>query len=120
MEKELPKKTCTIDKLITKSEDIDKVLNKEKTVSRRAGRYADIGETIELRGRTFRIKNVYPQVLRDMTDRHAQDEGYANMEEYKKHLKNIHPFTRMLPFTPWMPSKEVWVHEFEEMTAQNG
>lgn len=115
MEKELPKKTCTIEKLITKPEDIEKALNKEKKVSRRAGRYADIGETMDLDGHTFKVTNVYDQKLGEMTDRHAQDEGYANLEDYKHHLKNIHPFTRMLPFTPWMPSKKVWVHEFEEV-----
>jgi len=115
MSKELPEKTCTIDKLITKPEDIQKVLDNEKRVSRRNGRYSDIGEVMEFQGRNFKITNVYEQKLGEMTDHDAQNEGYADLQGYKQHIKNIHSFTRKLPFMPWFPSKNVWVHEFEEI-----
>lgn len=115
MSQELKKKTSKIDKLITKPEDIRKVLNHEKTVTRRSARFADVGETMTFQGRTFKMTNVYQQTLGDVTDRDAQNEGYADLQDYKQGLKNIHPFTRMMPFLPWPASMKVWVHVFEEV-----
>lgn len=101
--------------LLSNPQDVEKALKGEKTQVRRSARYADEGDTIEFKGRKFHFTKVYQQELGDMTDEDARAEGYPDMEAYKKHLKNLHPFTRVLPFMPWVKSKRVWVHQFEEV-----
>lgn len=101
--------------LLSNPQDVEKALNGEKTQIRRSARYADVGDTIELRGHTFKFTKVYEQQLGDMTDEDIRAEGYPDLDAYKKHLKNLHPFTRILPFMPWMESKKVWVHEFKKI-----
>jgi N4-acetylcytidine amidohydrolase len=103
---ELPPKTCTIEKLVTVPEDIEKVLAGKKTATRRNGRYADIGEIMTLQGKSFVVENVYSQALGELTDEHAKQEGYENVEEYKKSILSFHPGM------PWLPQMRVWVHEF--------
>ena len=49
----LPPKTCSIDRLVTKEEDVQKVLEGKKTATRRNGRYADVGEIMELKGKNL-------------------------------------------------------------------
>jgi hypothetical protein len=105
----LPPKTCSIDRLITKDNEIDKVLRGEKTAVRRNGRYADVGETMELRGNKFEVTNVYRQSLGELTDADAQSEGYANVAEYRDGILAIHPGM------PWLPHMQVWAHEFRKV-----
>lgn len=107
----LPPKTCSIERLITKESDIELVLQGKKTATRRNGRYADIGETMELNGQSFVIDDVYIQTLGDLTDTHAQQEGFETVEEYKQSILSYHP--RM----PWLPHMTVWVHEFSPVKA---
>lgn len=102
----LPPKTCTIDRLITVKSDIEKVLSGQKTATRRNGRYADVGEIMTLEGHKFVIDKVYSQSLGELTDDHAKQEGYSNVEEYKQSILSIHPGM------PWLPQMRVWVHEF--------
>ncbi len=102
----LPPKTCTIERLITKQSDIDKVVAGEKTATRRNGRYADIGEIMNLQGNQYVVEQVYSQSLGELTDDHAKQEGYQNVEEYKKAILSYHPGM------PWLPHMRVWVHEF--------
>ncbi|OMP66444.1 ASCH domain-containing protein [Domibacillus epiphyticus] len=102
----LPPKTCTIERLVTKEEDVQKVLNGEKTATRRNGRYADIGEIMTLEGRDFVVERVYSQSLGELTDDHAKQEGYETVEEYKNSILSYHPGM------PWLPQMRVWVHEF--------
>lgn len=103
---ELPPKTCTIDRLVTVEEDVEKVLAGKKTATRRNGRYADIGEIMELRGEEFVVEKVYSQSLGELTDEHARQEGYDSVEEYKQSILSFHPGM------PWLPQMRVWVHEF--------
>ncbi|MFD1037420.1 ASCH domain-containing protein [Virgibacillus byunsanensis] len=103
----LPPKTCTIEKLITKEVDIDKVIEGKKTATRRNGRYADIGEEMILRDKKFVVKNIYEQKLGEVTEDHAKQEGYENLDEYKQSILSMHPGMK------WMPEMKVWVHEFE-------
>ncbi|KOP71215.1 ASCH domain-containing protein [Cytobacillus solani] len=107
---ELPPKTCTIDKLVTVPEDIEKVLTGKKTATRRNGRYADIGEIMTLKGKGFIVENVYSQALGELTDEHAKQEGYENVEEYKESILSFHPGM------PWLPQMRVWVHEFRPVS----
>lgn len=102
----LPPKTCTIERLVTLPEDVEKVLAGQKTATRRNGRYADIGEIMTLNGKEFVVESVYSQSLGELTDEHARQEGYDSVEEYKQSILSIHPGM------PWLPQMRVWVHEF--------
>jgi N4-acetylcytidine amidohydrolase len=110
-EQQLPPKTCEIERMITKEEDIQRVLEGKKTSTRRNGRYADPGETVVLGGKTFEVYNVYSQKLGEMTDEHARSEGFDNMEEYKNYILSMHAGM------PWVPQMSMWVHEFREVTG---
>lgn len=105
----LPPKTCSIERMITVREDIDKVLQGNKTSTRRNGRYADPGEIMELDDRKFEVTKVYQQTLGEMTDVDAQNEGYSNMEGYKDYILSLHEGMK------WVPAMKVWVHEFKEV-----
>lgn len=106
LQNELPPKTCSIDRLITMPEDIQKVIDGKKTATRRNGRYADVGEEFVLEGKTFIVQNVYSQSLGELTDEHANHEGFETVEEYKQSILSYHPGM------PWLPQMRVWVHEF--------
>jgi N4-acetylcytidine amidohydrolase len=107
----LPEKTCTIDRLITLPEDVEKVIKGQKTATRRNGRYADIGEIMILQGQKFIVEAVYSQALGELTDEHAKQEGFSNVEEYKQSILSMHPGM------PWVPQMRVWVHEFRPVQA---
>lgn len=102
----LPPKTCSIERLVTLPEDVEKVLAGQKTATRRNGRYADVGEVMTLKGQDFVVEQVYSQTLGELTEEHAKQEGYASLEEYKQSILSIHPGM------PWVPTMRVWVHEF--------
>ncbi|WP_078411749.1 ASCH domain-containing protein [Priestia abyssalis] len=102
----LPPKTCTIERLVTLPADVEKVLAGQKTATRRNGRYADIGEIMNLNDKEFVVESVYSQSLGELTDEHARQEGYESVEEYKQSILSIHPGM------PWLPQMRVWVHEF--------
>ncbi|MBC7544038.1 MAG: ASCH domain-containing protein [Candidatus Sericytochromatia bacterium] len=105
----LPPKTCTIDRLVTRPEDVTKMLAGEKTAQRRNGRYADIGETWELAGKTFCVDAVYAQPLGEITDDQAEAEGYASLDDYREAILAMHAGM------PWIPQARVWVHEFRRL-----
>jgi N4-acetylcytidine amidohydrolase len=102
----LPPKTCSVDRLVTMPSDIEKVLEGKKTATRRNGRYADVGEIMELNGHKFVVEDVYSQSLGELTDEHAKQEGFETVEEYKESILSYHPGM------PWLPQMRVWVHEF--------
>jgi len=108
----LPPKTCTVEKLVTKESEVQKVLAGTKTATRRNGRYADPGETMTLQGRDFVIERVYRQTLGELTDDHARQEGYGSVEEYKQAILSYHRGM------PWLPHMKVWVHEFRAAARQ--
>jgi N4-acetylcytidine amidohydrolase len=102
----LPPKTCSIERLVTMPEDVEKVIAGKKTATRRNGRYADVGEIMELNGHQFVVEKVYSQSLGELTDEHAKQEGFETVEEYKNSILSYHPGM------PWLPQMRVWVHEF--------
>ncbi|WP_144462311.1 ASCH domain-containing protein [Siminovitchia fortis] len=104
--KSLPPKTCTIERLVTVPADVEKVIQGRKTATRRNGRYADIGEVMNLKGNQYIVENVYSQSLGEMTDEHAKQEGYKDLEDYKEAILGFHPGMK------WLPNMKVWVHEF--------
>src|SRR5699024_11243838 len=79
-----------INKLVSRQDDIDKIMNGKKTSERRNDRYADSGDKIVLNGSTFVVDNVYPQKLKDVTDENDQQEGYTDLEAIKVALTSIH------------------------------
>ncbi|MEC5423100.1 ASCH domain-containing protein [Virgibacillus sp. C22-A2] len=103
----LPPKTCTIEKLVTVADDIEKVINGQKTATRRNGIYADIGEVMVLKNHKFAVKTIYAQKLGDVTEENARQEGYQNLDEYKQSILSMHPGMK------WLPDMNVWVHEYE-------
>jgi hypothetical protein len=107
MSEALPPKTCTIDRLITKENDIEKVLAGQKTATRRNGRYADPGEIMELKGRKFEVTKVYQQSLGELNDDNVKSEGFPNLDAYKNYILSLHAGM------PWLPHMKVWVHEFK-------
>ena len=102
----LPPKTCTIERLVTIPEDVNKVIEGRKTATRRNGRYADVGEVMVLNDKKFVVNRVYSQSLGELTDEHARQEGYETVEAYKQSIQAFHPGM------PWLPQMRVWVHEF--------
>jgi hypothetical protein len=106
----LPPKTCTIDRLVTRPEDVTKMVSGEKTAQRRNGRYADIGETWELSGSTFQVDAVYAQPLGEITDEQAIAEGYDSLDAYREGILAMHAGM------PWIPQARVWVHEFSRLS----
>lgn len=107
----LPPKTCSIERLVTVPEDVEKVISGKKTAARRNGRYADIGEIMTLQGHNFVIEKVYSQSLGELTDEHAKQEGYESLEDYKQSILSFHPGM------PWLPQMRVWVHEFRPVSG---
>lgn len=103
---ELAPKTCSIERLITVEDDVQRVLNGSKTSTRRNGRYADPGEIMELQGRAYKITRVYRQALGELTEADARSEGFESLEAYKSYILGMHKGM------PWIPSAQVWVHEF--------
>ncbi|AXI10919.1 hypothetical protein CUC15_19170 [Oceanobacillus zhaokaii] len=105
---EFPKKTCSIERLVTIPEDIQKVSNGIKSATRRNGVYAYPGEIMVLDGKEFVIDALYRQTLGELTDEHAQQEGYSDLEAYKQSMTSMHAHAKM----PWLPEMKVWVHEY--------
>ena len=93
--------------LITRNEDIEKVKQGLKTAVRRSNRFGDVGDEWQLAGKTLRLENVYQQKLAEVTDEHAKQEGYENLEAYKRAIYDIHEEA------VWHPDMKVWVHEFK-------
>lgn len=107
MEKIWPEKTCSIERLVTRADDVDKVLSGNKTAVRRGGRYADLGEEWMLKDARYRITGVYQQKLGDMTDADAIREGFTTLSGYHEYLSRVHS-GGAFPLT-----MNMWTHEFE-------
>jgi len=98
-----PKK-YDINKLISIQEDIDHIIEGNKISIRRNDRYADAGDEIQLKQHSFVVSDVYPQKLKEVSEKDAIDEGYPGLEEYKDAIANIHKET------VWDPEQIIWAH----------
>ncbi|MDR6226726.1 ASCH domain-containing protein [Desmospora profundinema] len=107
---EYPQKTCSIERLITRQEDVQRVLAGKKKAQRRNGLYAYPGEQMILENQPFIITAVYRQTLGAMNDRDAVQEGQIDKKAYMSYLNHIHPGV------PWSFDMVMWVHEFERAT----
>lgn len=102
-----PEKTCTIDSLVTHAKLVEAAIAGRKTQQRRNGVYAYPGETFELEGTRFVVKDLRRETLGDMGDAEAQAEGYPSMDMYRDLILRMHKGME------WDPMSKVWVHEFE-------
>ena len=55
----LPEKTCSIERLVTIEADVERVLNGEKTATRRNGVYAYPGEIMVLKGKNLKSMHLF-------------------------------------------------------------
>ncbi|SEM10329.1 hypothetical protein SAMN05192533_10121 [Mesobacillus persicus] len=107
---ELSPKTGPIERLVVRPQDIENVINGTRTVVRRNGRYADVGEIFTLSNKKFVINRVYSMTLGSLTDEDVLQDGFSTVEDYKKAvLSSHHGMT-------WNPETVVWVHEFSPIT----
>lgn len=97
-----------INKLVTIEESINKIKTGEKISERRNDRYADDGDEVLLSGHLFVVEKVFPQFLKNMTEKDAKDEGYASLAEYKEALTSIHEAA------VWDPEQLIWAHYLKE------
>src|SRR5699024_11345922 len=79
-----------INKLVSIQKSIDAFISGEKISERRNDRYADVGDEIILDGHLFIVEDVYPQYLKDMTEKQAKHEGFESLAQYKEVLTSIH------------------------------
>lgn len=101
-----PAKTCSIERLVTHPKLVAATLVGNKTQQRRDGIYGYPGETFVLEGSTFVITSLTRERLGDMTDVHAQAEGYPTLEMYKDIILRMHAGME------WDEDHLVWVHTF--------
>jgi len=104
-----PKKTCTIEKLVTHKAMVKLVLNGQKTRQGRSGIYAYPGEEFELDGIRLRITALNQERLGDMDDAAAKAEGYESLTEYKNLILSMHAGME------WDEDALVWVHHFKRL-----
>lgn len=102
-----PEKTCSIDALVTHAKLVAAAVAGSKTQQRRNGVYAYPGETFELDGTRFVLKDLRRETLGQMTDAEARAEGYPSLDVYRDLILRMHPGME------WDGTAKVWVHEFE-------
>ncbi|MDY0409089.1 ASCH domain-containing protein [Virgibacillus soli] len=102
-----PIKLKEIKQLVTRQDDVAKVIKGEKTAVRRSNQFANVGDTFELQGVTLEVTHVYRQSLKEVTDADAIKEGYKDLAAYKRAISAIHGGM------DWNPKLKVWVHEFK-------
>ena len=101
-----PKKTCSMDRLVTHAKLVAATKAGMKTQQRRDGVYGWPGETFDLEEMTFVVTDLQRQRLGDMTDADAKAEGYPSLELYKDIILKMHAGMT------WEADSLVWVHSF--------
>lgn len=106
MENNYPERTCSIERLVTQPRLVAAAKAGIKTQQRRDGIYAYPNEEFELEGVKFVITSLERQRLGDMTDQHAQAEGYPDLASYKDIILKMHAGMT------WNDDGLAWVHSF--------
>jgi hypothetical protein len=101
-----PEKTCSIERLITHPKSVAAAKTGLKTQQRRNGVYGYPKEEFELDGVRLVITDLQHQRLGDMTDQHAQAEGYPDLATYKNIILKMHTGMN------WDDESHAWVHSF--------
>ena len=73
----------------------------------RGHRYADEGDTFAVDGEPFEVVEVTERTLGDLTDGDAREEGFDDLEEYRRMLNHAHEHFE------WHDDSEVVLHRFE-------
>ena len=102
-----PERTCSIERLVTHPKLVAAAKAGTKTQQRRDGIYGFPGEIFDLEGITFEVTSLERQSLGDMTDEHAQAEGYPSLDMYKDIILRMHAGME------WKAESLVWVHCFK-------
>lgn len=97
-----------IKKLVTIEKDIKKIVTGEKVSVRRNDRYADVDDLTVLNGHLFKVVDIFPQYLKNISEQDARDEGYESLAAYKEAITNIHEAA------VWDPDQLVWAHYVKE------
>jgi hypothetical protein len=108
---DFPKKTCSIERLVTQPRLVAAAIAGTKTQQRRDGVYGYPGESFDLEGTAFVVTSLTRQRLGDMTDQDAQAEGFPGLTMYKDIILKMH--TGMT----WEEDHLVWVHTFAAQTG---
>jgi hypothetical protein len=108
---DFPKKTCSIERLVTQPRLVAAALAGNKTQQRRDGVYGYPNETFVLDGVEFIVTDLARERLGDMTDADAQAEGFPNLALYRDIILSMH--TGMT----WDDEHLVWVHRFARVNA---
>lgn len=101
-----PQKTCSIERLITHPKSVAAAKAGMKTQQRRNGIYGYPGEEFALDNVNFVITDLKQERLGDMTDEHAQAEGYPTLDIYKDIILKMHAGMN------WNDEGVAWVHSF--------
>lgn len=101
-----PAKTCSIERLITHPKSVAAAKAGLKTQQRRNGIYGYPGEEFELDGVSLVITDLKQERLGEMTDEHAQAEGYPSLDMYKDIILRMHAGMK------WDDDGVAWVHSF--------
>jgi hypothetical protein len=106
MKNDYPVRTCSIERLVTQPRLVAAAKAGIKTQQRRDGIYGYPNEEFELEGVKFIITSLERQRLGDMTDKHAQAEGYPDLASYKDIILKMHANMT------WNDDGLAWVHSF--------
>ena len=88
----------------------DRMLSGKKTVTSRTKKYCEVGDTFEAFGATFEITKVYQYKLDCVAYLLCHEEGFDSPDEFIACWATIHPQKG------YVPSQEVWVHQFKKLT----
>lgn len=102
-------KKFELQNLVTRKDDVRKIVQGEKSVVRRSNRFGNPGDKWERDSETFELVEVYQQKLGDMTEEDAQREGYTSLDEFIEGMTSIHAGS------VWDPEYTVWVHHIRHV-----
>ena len=83
-----------------------RMLNRIKTVTSRTKQYGKRGDTFEIFGARFTIKEILPITLEQVAKEYFAEEGFDSPTEFIKCWNEIHPNKG------YVPSQRVFLHKF--------
>lgn len=104
-----PKKTCSIERLVTHPRLVAAALAGTKTQQRRNGIYGYPAETFEIEGVAFVITDLTRERLGDMSEEAAKAEGFPSLEFYRDIILKMHAGME------WNDDGMAWVHHFKKI-----
>lgn len=87
----------------------DRMLNRAKTTTCRTKQYGKRGDTFEIFGARFTIKEILPITLEQVAKEYFVEEGFGNPIEFIQCWNEIHPNKG------YVPSQRVFLHKFTKL-----